>query len=271
MSILGVLNMRLFPVLLAAFSLVMAGSAAQARRTAIDRSDPNNPQTITLSGYCDFNGDDCELTYTLPYSVDFGGGLTDQMQIFGNGIFMFTGQKIFDENGDFRAYFPRAFVRPGLNFSTDIDLQGSGEEVYTQSGALELNGNQIIARWFTCYTPQNCNANEYSAIFTPQDGGFDVLINYGDLPRSIFETPSFDVGYQVYSPDFPGGQNINYTSLTSIPQSFRMFIPATFSGLDAAPGAVPEPQSWAMFIAGFMIVGAGMRQRKRGKLTAQTA
>lgn len=101
----------------------------------------------------------------------------------------------------------------------------------------------VVARWFLCYTPQLCYQNEYKAIFTPQDGGYDVFIDYGNIARSTFETPTFDVGYQTYSPDFPGGSNDVYTSLTDIPRSVQFFIPAAFRGLNSAPGAVTQP--WA--------------------------
>ena len=68
-----------------ALALGVAGPA-HAIRVAVDFSDPDNPQMTTLSGYCDYNGDQCSKVYSLPWSVNFGNGVFNRIVIHGSGL-----------------------------------------------------------------------------------------------------------------------------------------------------------------------------------------
>ncbi|MFO1238773.1 MAG: PEPxxWA-CTERM sorting domain-containing protein [Sphingomonadaceae bacterium] len=226
--------------------IALLPTPAEARRTAIDQSG-----SITLSGYCDFDGSDCDITTVLPYSVDFGGpnGFTNQLQIFGNGYLTFPFSPLVTVPGG-RGYSTSSVISPGYNSSTDIDFQGSGNEVYNQSArvAVDAAGN-ITADWFTCFGNQNCFANSYSVVMRPTVGGFNVSFRYSN-PSMSFDSP-FYAEYR-FGPNAPSGS-------FNAPVDRDFFIPATFRGL--ALSAVPEPSVWAMLILGFGFVGASMRRR----------
>lgn len=243
--------MRVFA---AAFALVLSVIAAvqpaDARRTAIDRSDPNNPQSLTIGGYCDYNGEECDApNLYLPYAVDFGGasGFGNGILVRGNGVLIFVNQVPPPQNLDGNALF---IARLRSSTSTD---QGRSDEVYDQSAEISLTDTgDILAQWFNCFTPQNCYNYNYSMLFHRVDGGFDVTYNYftsfGDSPYS---------GYEVLDRrDFPGQSFPTQTNRT-------FFVAAQFRDAVTDPGAVPEPATWAMLIVGFGIVGAAMRRRSR--------
>jgi PEP-CTERM motif len=56
--------------------------------------------------------------------------------------------------------------------------------------------------------------------------------------------------------DLPGGGDFNYDDLGFV-----------FTNVAVTPGAVPEPASWVMLIAGFGLVGAAMRRRPQVSVT----
>ncbi|MCU0892685.1 MAG: PEPxxWA-CTERM sorting domain-containing protein [Sandarakinorhabdus sp.] len=95
----------------------------------------------------------------------------------------------------------------------------------------------------------------------PNNQGFSALVTFGDSGTQLFAlpTPSFTSAFwgltsdrQIRSIAFgPGGG-------TTISVSFVM------DNLTIGnAGAVPEPASWAMLIAGFGLVGATARRRRR--------
>lgn len=70
----------------------------------------------------------------------------------------------------------------------------------------------------------------------------------GDIPAFTFVES--DAG------PFPGSTN---NPIVGLPQQ------------PANPGAVPEPATWALMIAGFGLVGSGLRRRRSGELRGQQA
>lgn len=245
--------MRVFA---AAFALVLSVIAAvqpaDARRTAIDRSDPNNPQSLTIGGYCDFNGEDCDTpNFYLPYYVDFGGvdGFVNGLQIKGNGVLNFVSEQPAPDNLRTQAGF---ISRIRNATSTD---QGRSDVVYDQSAQLSLTDDgDLLAQWYSCFTPQSCFNLNYSMLFHRVAGGFDVTYNYftsfGDDPRYS--------GYYILTGQ-DGFPNVSFPSQTN--RTF--FVAAQFRDDSTDPGAVPEPATWSMLIVGFGIVGAAMRRRTR--------
>jgi hypothetical protein len=72
-------------------------------------------------------------------------------------------------------------------------------------------------------------------------------------------------GYQSGSA-LSGTSTFNNKTLASMalnPGSYTFTVPQdTITVNVIAPGAVPEPASWAMMLAGFGLIGAGLRRRK---------
>lgn len=225
-----------------------AATSAQAVRVAIDQNPDGTATSTTVSGYCDFNGDECDLKYGLPYQVNFGDGWTSQYVLHGNGTLKFVGDV--DPGGTLLdPFLIKATVTAGLNDTTDFSLGGNFSEIYLQSARTFLLGDRIFAEWFVCQTPQNCKQNPYSALLTPYSDGYHVTVKYAGL-----------------SPNYFGGLVVGYSTptvtdealLAQTPLSYAFVIPASFNGLT---GDIPEPSTWVMMISGLAICGAALRKR----------
>lgn len=261
----------LFGMALLLSDVALLPSPAEARRTAIDQDIDGNPIEVTLGGYCDLNGDDCDPVsngLTLPYDVSFGGSaFTNKAFIHGNSILTFGAPIDFApfvtriNNGEFvspEEYGPKTLVVSNGQV-LDVDPFQSGG--FYQSASLSLLGNgDIFAEWFICVTPGvHCHDFAHSITLTPTAGGFQGLFQfYLNDPGS--QGPYFyTLGASgTYIEGVPGADG-KLGSYTPFGSSF--FMPATFRGLTSS---VPEPSVWAMLILGFGFVGASMRRRATG-------
>ncbi|WP_017668838.1 PEPxxWA-CTERM sorting domain-containing protein [Sandarakinorhabdus sp. AAP62] len=97
----------------------------------------------------------------------------------------------------------------------------------------------------------------------------DALIGLGSSMRLVGDT--LDAGFnaaqlQGPSPFLLGTEQFEYAFTSSVTGGLGLFgtagTNATFLAVEGAGGAVPEPASWAMLIAGFGLVGA-VRRRQR--------
>lgn len=80
------------------------------------------------------------------------------------------------------------------------------------------------------------------------------LIGNGVLPDGAFQYQFGTASFDIYGTNGAYRSAVD-TSIDSVTQQIgRLEPPAT--------GAVPEPESWAMLIAGFGLVGAAMRRRR---------
>ena len=247
----------MFKRLLPFIALAILASPALAGRTAIDQNPDGTPLTYRLSGYCDFNGEDCDggSGLFLPYSVSIGGQpFTNRAIVHGNGLLTFGSAFQFFDNPD---------VSDKINNGTDpalteygLTLVSAGQNntldsgnAFLQSASLQLvpDTSTIKASWYTCNAPSApgvCpRSNLTSLTLTPTKAGF----------AGHFDTVTSgsDRGY------VSGG------AYTATGQDF--VLAATFEGL---PLGVPEPASWAMMIAGFGLVGAASRRRAREYVTS---
>lgn len=210
-------------------ALALIASPASARRTAIDSTG-----TTETSGYCDLNGDDCDTGFVLPYYVDFGSGFTNLAFVHGNGILSF-GAAI-----DFSAY---------ADASGDYNLPGT-------IGAYP--GNVFAAALKNSYDPNffdpdpiRADQNVFLQAGKLEMQGDAILGTWFGCngPSDCFVNP-----YTLLMTPQDGGFLVSYGSTSFLaPARFRF---------DAEPGAVPEPATWAMLIAGFGMVGASMRRRR---------
>ena len=216
-----------------------AAAPASARRTVID----SNGQ-LTLSGYCDNNGDDC-TPVSLGYSVDFGGGRLTSVLIYGNGILTFGPQvAVFNDFMGQLSNYGVPVVTPGFNPDIGEDSFMT-PDLFFQSGKLTFGaGGVLTARWYYCQGPENCVDN-YILTLTPGTGGYAAAISYPTQPVIKIS------GYHV-----PGAGGEQF--FTALPTSF--FIPAIF-------GTVPEPATWIMLLVGFGLTGSIVR-RRNGTLRA---
>lgn len=182
-----------------ASAAVLSATSAQAKYTAIDQipllDDSGQPVLdddgypvfrpiqIQFEGYCDTQssiGEQCDETYTLPYSVIFGDEETNQVLLRDDGSLDFVfgppselGDAPSDEELTHR-------FQVLASFDTGINAGGGTPQV----GTFQLQGSSLLATWFTCPTPGiNCRINQHTALLTPGKGGFDI--RFTDLSGGV--------------------------------------------------------------------------------------
>lgn len=132
--------------------------------------------------------------------------------------------------------------------ATDSDFQILSVKI---TGASSGNGS---------FTQSDFNAFAFAAN-TPLNYNHELV---GQLMGNGYNFGSFGAGYPASSGDF----NL-FASTSSAPTGTNYFILTTSNGggdnlalVSLSPGAVPEPASWALIVAGFGLVGAAARRRK---------
>lgn len=257
--------------------LMTFGASAEAGRTVIDQRpliDPVTggfvyddggqqlfqPLSASVSGYCDFNGQDCDPSggLNLGYTATIGG--TDFSKIFlqGNGLITFGEPADFQlppvydliaasNNDPLLTDYGKTLVSAGQSNSLDFG------DVFYQSAIGSVDGvtGTITTKFFVCGAPTApgvCSEGGVHFItLTPSTGGYLGLFGGAAIGG--------DKGFVV---------NGQLTRVTG--NSF--LLPATFQGL-TLNSAVPEPSTWAMMLVGFGALGFSMRRRKANYRLAQ--
>lgn len=153
---------------------LFAATGAQAKYTAIDAVT-----TIEFSGYCDSQnvvGEECNLTHTLPYTVIFGTGETDQLLLRDDGVLDFVGAPLVSPPSPTELFDVLATVDTGL----------PGPGTTPQVATLEFQGQAILATWFTCALPStSCFQDQHTALLTPVADGFNITYTGGGTGPSF--------------------------------------------------------------------------------------
>lgn len=195
-------------IIAASSATMFFATAAQAKYSAIDTvpvfdSDGNRvidengyavsrPVRIDFEGYCDTQvnvGEECDLTYGLPYAVIFGANETNQVLLRDDGIldFVFGPPADVDQFSSDEALTQRFEVLATF----DTGNRGAG---YPQLAQFQLEGSSFLATWFVCPSPGvTCRTGQHTARFTPGAGGFRISYTTvsGDVQTS-FLAAEFD-------------------------------------------------------------------------------
>jgi hypothetical protein len=258
--------------LFAAFTLAafIASAPADARRTVIDQGEFIDPGTSIDA--CTIGGDPCTATI-LPFSFDYGSGLTNEAFIYDRGIISF-GSAIpdsVDANGDFTSFgvpviaplyvpgdtgaagpyeasvgtiTPDAYAETLPNFGTDLF-------VITFLDPLADDPNDFLTPYVHLIIDASTGEIRFEFIH-----GQSFLDEFGVLTLALPNTTGTQMGFLL------GNEQ-----LLADPPNIDGINAFTFPG---GGGAVPEPSTWAMMLLGFGAVGLAIR-RRRNSLTRATA
>lgn len=241
-----------------AATLLPLASAAVARRTVIDQGQ-FIPATDSVAA-CTIGGPACAAT-TLPFSFDFGTGLTDQAFIYDRGIISFGAPipDAVDANADFTTfgvpviaplYVPGATGTPGpYEAFTGSMLAGSfpttqpnfGTDLFVISF---LDPNAV--------DPNSFLSPYVNVIFdaSPTELRFEFIHGQSFLSNGVLE---------LALPDTTGTQLGYVLGNTEV-----LHDPPDIAGINAFqfPAGVPEPGTWAMMLVGFGAVGLALRRTR---------
>jgi hypothetical protein len=133
--------------------------------------------------------------------------------------------------------------------------------------SFDLSGNQRdLSRdtfeWSVAFNPANGGTAFGDTGFAP--GGFINALNGVTYQELI----AGDRGFVTYSGIFNAGSNGTFTMSFRGVGGGNVNIGPILDNVSVTQGAIPEPASWAMLIAGFGLVGAVQRKRKTAILAA---
>lgn len=237
------------------------------------------------------NDDGATGAIALGFTVNYFG--VDYVQAFvsNNGYLTFnSGQGTYTPSGLGAGYTGQPIIAP---FFADVDTRGTGSGLTTY-GTGTFDGHDAFgATWVDVgyYSGQTNKLNSFQVLLVDRSdvssGDFDIYFNYDKIQ---WETggasggsnglggTSAAAGYNAGTgaPDTFGqlaGSLVNGALLDGGPNSL---VANSNIGVDGrylftvrngsvtvptTPGAVPEPATWAMMIAGFGLAGAALRRR----------
>jgi len=132
----------------------------------------------------------------------------------------------------------------------------------TSLQALKKNGTNLDVTGWTVGSADTTYLGGSASPSLKLDGSFIDFATSGSSSSLVFA-----VGDRVSGA--VGFNSVIASSSLGGTGSFLHFVPANFSGqLEAdTSGAVPEPASWALMLAGFGLVGGAMRSRRRAAIS----
>jgi hypothetical protein len=148
---------------------------------------------------------------------------------------------------------------PNVRFTGDTQIQ-------IGSGFAQINDpTPDTADWFSLIIDPDVDFTDFkfSVMLTDQDGTVSVFaLLTGESDFVLVDM--FDAGRNNLNQLLSGGTFDAFKIVSSAPIAFFEVKQLSFN---AAPGAVPEPGSWAMMLLGFAGIGASVRRaRKSGRL-----
>jgi PEP-CTERM motif len=248
---------------LAAMALGMAGSASAAQflityRGVVETSE-NHTNSFGLTGLFSLDGQ----AYTAEYTLTTPGGAVNT-----NGS-TFARVQGFDFAGNpgFVPVSARLTIN-GISFSTPapngVGVSFGSAQQENNHGIFHHDGVRHSASFGFDHLDSDNNVQRFNGFISSQ------IISVNDFTNGIDYTNSLNYTAQANDNSF----SLNTTTFGEFALNEgvrgRPFILAVNGHLRAqsvtiAPlgiAAVPEPASWALMIAGFGVVGAGMRRRR---------
>lgn len=240
---LALRNLHCASVALAA-TLSFSG-AAHASRIAIDNSA--SPFTA-----CSIAGP-CSAT-PIPITANFGFGAFSSLYIYSNGLVSIGAQIAPGANltslSSIGGNVFTAGYAPGMTLA-NLQIQDP-----TPSATFDFPGRPVARVRYTASFGSVVDMPMGFSIFDLGSGSYALQFNHGD-PFNLASTP--DIASNAYLGYAFGASSLQ---LNGAPLQASVRLEATFRYFfPAAVPTVPEPSSWIMMIAGFGLLGVGIRRR----------
>jgi PEP-CTERM motif-containing protein len=252
-------------------SAVLATSPAEARRIVIDEGEFITPPT--LGAGCTIGVAGCAATI-LPFSFDFGTGLTNQAFIYNSGIVSFgaeipTGVDPLGSFLDFGVpviaplYDPTASGVAGP-YQTGSRIFGVDEFVETQPN---FGTDMFLISWLDPATvvEEDLLAGYVHLILdaSPTELRFEFIHGQsnnveGQIVITLPNVVGTNLGYSVL------GETLFDDTPDISPEAVHAYSVGT-------PAAIPEPATWMMLLLGFGAVGYVLRWCRKAQATLRSA
>jgi hypothetical protein len=253
-------------------SATLMASSAEARKIVIDEGEFITPPSPLEAG-CTIGVAGCAATI-LPFSFDFGTGLTNQAYIYNSGIVSFGAEipTAVDPTGSFLSfgvpviaplYDPAASGVPGP-YQTGSRIFDPSEFPETQAN---FGTDMFLISWLD---PSTVNEADLLAGYvhlildaSPTELRFEFIHGQsnnveGQIVITLPNAVGTNLGYSVLGEQlFDGTPDIS-------PEAVHAYSVGTTA-------AIPEPASWMMMLLGFGAVGYGLRWRRPARATPRRA
>ena len=174
-----------------------------------------------------------------------------------------TGGSAFNNGGTFLLVANPTGLSVGNNNFNDNNVRGFNEkQKVTLGSALQTDTGTIasgtlVSSQFLNFDPNNGRSGRGNVVFnTPVLG---IIWSRSLLIASNFLGAS---GVTYLTPSQVGFEDNDSASFSASTVSFNLNASSPGDSWRVITAGVPEPSSWAMLIAGFGLVGAGMRRRR---------
>jgi hypothetical protein len=239
-----------------ALAIGLLAGQAQASRLTIDSGTIDFAPCVLGSGSC--------AGIDMPFSANFGTGAFSKVYVYSNGLVSF-GSEIsaaadLSSLASIGGNVFTAGYSPTMTLSSPFQLQNPSV-AFAGTGIL-ANKPVFRIRYLASFgtLPESADLPMQFSIFDVGSGQYALQLQHGSLSKSPDIAPDSYLGYS-----FGGaGVQVSGATLRTQVQSGTTDFEYFFGGTG---GAVPEPASWMMLIAGFGLVGSSLR-RQRGHLQA---
>ncbi len=238
------------------------------------------------------NDDGATGAIALGFSANYFGNTYTNAFLSNNGYITFnSGQSTFTPSGLGASYGGQPIIAP---FFADVDTRNAASALAAYGAGTYAGHAAFGFTWdgVGYYNTRGDKLNSFQAILTDRSdtgaGNFDIYFNYdtilwetGSASNGVngFGGTSAAVGFNAGNGNAPGtffelpGSRVPGSFLDSGPSALRTItndgVPGQLyftvrNGAVVVPpiAGVPEPMTWAMMIAGFGMIGAGLRRRK---------
>ncbi len=106
--------------------------------------------------------------------------------------------------------------------------------------------------------PQGSAIGFDQVVFDASGNNFRVYADVSTLPGRIFHDTNLDIDVDYYT--LPTDAYMNYSNLLAYGPHF--YVQGHVTRVQITTGNIPEPETWALMLAGFSLIGSALRRRR---------